>query len=183
MHKTRATTPDPLRTIDRFGKWSIGIGALLVLIGVVGIALPQLIALQAAYLIATLFVVGGLFWLLHAWRYSLGYWGDWLKPVLLLVAGLLLLRHPGGGIAMIGLLLAFYLLMDAFGSLALAAALKPFPGWGWMAFNGVVSLLLALLFLIGWPASSLYLVGLFLAISLLFDGLSLIYIGWLQQRL
>ena len=174
---------DPIRMIDRFGKWSIIIGALLVLIGLTGIVLPQVIALQLAYLIAILFIVGGVFWLAHALRYSLGYWSDWLKPVLLLISGLLLLQHPGGGIALIGLLLAFYLLMDAFGSFSLAQALKPFPGWGWMAFNGAVSLLLALLFLIGWPGTSLLLVGLFVSISLLFDGISLIYIGWMQRKM
>jgi len=41
-----------------------------------------------------------------------------------------------------GLLLSFYLLLDAFGSFALAQDLRPGPGWGWMLANGVVDLIL-----------------------------------------
>lgn len=175
--------PDPTGMNDRFGKWSIGVGIILVAIGLIGIFLPSVIALQAIYLIAFLFIVGGIFWLLHAARYSFGYWSDWLKPVLLLISGFLLLRYPGGGLGVIGLLLAFYLLMDAYGSFTLAMALRPFPGWGWMAFNSAVSLVLAVLFLIDWPQTSMYLIGLFIAISLLLDGLVLIYIGWIQRRM
>ena len=174
---------DPIRMIDRFGKWSIGIGILLIIIGLAGIFLPSLIALQAIYLTAFLFIVGGTFWLVHAARYSVGYWSDWLKPVLLLISGLLLLLYPAGGLAAIGLLLAFYLLLDAFGSFTMAMALRPFPGWKWMTFNGAVSLLLALLFLIDWPQSSIYLIGLFISISLLLDGIVLTYLGWVQQQI
>jgi len=182
-HELLTNPLNPLRMIDRFGKWSIAVGVILVAIGLIGVFLPSMIALQAIYLIAFLFIVGGVFWLLHAIRYSVGYWGDWLKPVLLLTSGLLLLRYPGGGLGVIGLLLAFYLLLDAYGSFTLAMALRPFPGWRWMAFNAAVSLLLAVLFLIDWPRTSMYLIGLFIAISLLLDGIVLIYIGWVQRRM
>jgi len=55
-------------------------------------------------------------------------------------------------------------------------------GWGWMVFNGIVSLLLALLFLIGWPATSMWLVGLYISISLLFDGGALVAIGMALRK-
>jgi uncharacterized membrane protein HdeD (DUF308 family) len=124
--------------------------------------------------------VGGVFWAFHAFKYS---WADWLKPALLVISGVLMFIYPMGGIAAIGLLLAVYLLLDAFGSFTIAAAMRPLRGWGWMAFNGLVSLFLAVLFLVGWPSTSLYLVGIYVAISLLFDGISLIYIGYLQRQL
>ena len=50
-----------------------------------------------------------------------------------------------------------------------------------MVFNGVISALLAILFLIGWPATSLWLVGLYVGISLVFDGWALITIGWMSR--
>ena len=81
-----------------------------------------------------------------------------------------------------GLLLAIYLLLDAFGSFALAQSIHPVVGWGWMTFNGVTSMLLALLFLIGWPSTSLWLVGLYVGIALLFDGLTLLAIGWALRK-
>jgi len=47
-----------------------------------------------------------------------------------------------------------------------------------MAINGLMSVALSIMFLLGWPQTSLWLVGLFVAISLFFDGLALIIIGW-----
>jgi uncharacterized membrane protein HdeD (DUF308 family) len=46
-----------------------------------------------------------------------------------------------------------------------------------MLFNGVMDILLAGVFLWGWPQSSLWLVGLFVSISLIFDGWALIMIS------
>jgi uncharacterized membrane protein HdeD (DUF308 family) len=82
----------------------------------------------------------------------------------------------------LGLLLAIYLLLDAFNSFALANAIHPPKGWVWMIFNGVTSLLLATLFLLGWPSTSLYLVGLYVGIGLLFDGWILFAIGWALRK-
>jgi len=102
---------------------------------------------------------------------------DWIKPALLFIIGSLMLFYPQSGVAAVGLLLAVYLFLDAFGSFVLAQLIHPFSGWGWMVFNGIVSLLLALLFLIGWPDSSMWLVGLYISISLLFDGGALVAVG------
>ncbi|HEC06720.1 MAG TPA: hypothetical protein ENJ12_07705 [Thiolapillus brandeum] len=166
----------------RFGRYSLIVGTLLILLGGVGIVLPELMSLETSVFIASLFLIGGIFWLSHAFKYSLRNWSDWLKPVLLLITGGLMLFYPLSGVAAVGLLLAIYLLMDAFGSFALASSLHGAPGGGWMIFNGVVSLFLAVLFLVGWPQTSMFLVGLYVAISLFFDGMALVYIGWIQRR-
>jgi len=72
--------------------------------------------------------------------------------------------------------------MDAFSSFVLAQSVYPGKGWGWMAINGVVSVLLAALFMIGWPETSYWLVGLYVAISLVFDGWALLFIGWALRK-
>jgi len=76
-----------------------------------------------------------------------------------------------------------FLLMDAFGSFLMAYHLKHMKGRGWMAFNGIISLLLASLFIIGWPVSSLWIVGLYISISLFFDGWALLSLAWVQKKL
>jgi uncharacterized membrane protein HdeD (DUF308 family) len=43
--------------------------------------------------------------------------------------------------------------------------------------NGIFSIVLAVIFLVGWPFSSLYLVGLFVGISLFIDGVVLLTLG------
>jgi uncharacterized membrane protein HdeD (DUF308 family) len=139
------------------------------------------LAITTSDLVSLLFIVGGGVWAWHTWQHGGGFM-SWLKPMLLLVSGVLMAANPLAGVAALALLLSFYLLMDAFGSFALASALRPAPGWLWMVVNGVMDLVLAFLFTISWPASSMLLVGIFVGISLLFDGAALIAIGWAQRK-
>ena len=176
------TDISPTTLAQQFGKYSLITGGILLIIGIAGIILPQLLSLQISVLIAVFMLFAGFFWASHTYTYNRKSLNDWLKPILLIVTGGLMLYTPLVSIAILGLLMSFYLLIDAFGSFSMAQALHPQKGWGWMAFNGLISLLLAILFLLGWPASSMFLVGLFIAISLIFDGLALISIGLLYRK-
>ena len=60
---------------------------------------------------------------------------------------------------------------------------RPLPGWGWLVASGVVTSLAGLVFLLGWPVNSLYLLGLILAFDLLFQGASAIALGFSLRRL
>ena len=180
---TEIDLKNKLNLTPNFGRLSLIAGILLIILGITGVILPELMSLEASILIASLFLIGGVFWLIHSFQARSKEWSEWLKPVLLLISGALMLFYPMTGVATIGLLLAFYLLIDAYGSFLMAYGLRPKKGWGWMVFNGVTSLVLAILFLIGWPVSSLWLVGVYISISLFFDGWGLLTIAWLQHKL
>src|SRR5271156_6104296 len=44
------------------------------------------------------------------------------------------------------------------------------PGWGWQAADGIITFVLGLLVLAQWPASGLWVIGLFIGIDLIFYG-------------
>jgi uncharacterized membrane protein HdeD (DUF308 family) len=44
------------------------------------------------------------------------------------------------------------------------------PGWGWQALSGIVTATLGVLVAAGWPASGLWMIGLFVGIDLVFFG-------------
>ena len=161
-----------------FGKYSIVVGILLMLVGITGAVLPQLMALEAVTFIAFFMLFAGGVWATHTYKYARTSVKEWLKPLLLIGLAAYLLFNPAIGIASLGLLLAFYLMLDAFASFMFAQVRHPHKGWGWMVFNGVFSVLLASLFLIGWPVTSLWIVGLYIAINLFFNGLTMTMIGW-----
>lgn len=167
--------------VKGFGRQTFWVGILLTLLGVVGVALPPILAVTTVELVSLLLLLGGGFWIWHAWRHRGGVMG-WLKPLLALTAGVLMLVSPVAGVAALALLLSFYLLLDAFGSFALALDLKPASGWVWMLINGLVDLALVALFTFTWPASSLMMVGIFVGVSLLFDGAALMAIGWTLRK-
>ncbi len=181
--KTQQEHIEVLATIPHFGSYSIIIGILLIALGCIGILLPGFMALEATLIIASLLIVGSIFWLVHAFNYKSYGWAQWLKPLILFVTGCLMLFYPMNGVAVIGLLLVVYLILDAFGSFIFAYITRPVLGGGWMVFNGITSLALAILFLIGWPESTIVIVGLYISISLFFDGWALLYMGWMQSKL
>ena len=53
----------------------------------------------------------------------------------------------------------------------LAFRLKPQRGWGWILFDGLLSIGLALLIAIGWPQSSLAFIGLLTGFTLILTGI------------
>jgi len=170
---------NPIRS---FGSFSRTVGMALIAVGVAGLVLPELVSLGTVVLFSGLLIGAGLLWAVHSYRYEPRRLTTWLKPVLLFSVGGLLLFSPEVGVAALGLLIAFYLLMDAISSFILAQLIHPVRGWGWMALNGVVSAVLALLFLSGWPDSSAWWVGLYISISLMFDGWALLTLGWVLRK-
>jgi len=163
--------------VKRFRKTSLAIGIALAIAGLVGVTMPQIISLVSEIFLGWLLVMAGVLAGYIVFLSRGRSISAWLKPVLLIITGALFLFTPLIGIATMALLLTFYLLLDAFASFGLAYDYRPLHGWVWMAFNGVLSLLLAFFVLIGWPATSAMLVGIYIGISLLFDGLALIFMS------
>jgi len=170
------------KSLGKFGPYTFVTGILLIILGTVAIFLPGLMSLGVAIFAGWLLLIGGVFWAIHTYQYDAKSFMNWLKPALLVGVGLLMLVYPISGVAAVGMMLSIYLFLDAFGSFALAHLIRPVKGWGWMVFNGVISFLLATLFLIGWPATSMWLVGLYVGISLLFDGWALLALGWTFRK-
>lgn len=169
--------PQSSNTLKRFGTHSFWVGIVLLIVGTLGVFLPVMMSMVTIALLASLLFAGGLLWLWHSISHGAG-WYDWIKPIVLLVAGGLIAYKPWSGVAGVALLITVYLLLDAIASFSLAQGVKGKRGYGWMIASGGVDILLAIVFLWGWPQSSLWMVGLFVGISLIFDGWALVMIGW-----
>ncbi len=152
------------------------IGVLLLLLGFAGFFLPGAISLATDVIIASLLIVGGVFWGFHGISDNPKNLFNWLKPILLVGAGVIMLLFPATSIEALALWLAAYLLLDMTSSFIIAIRSRPASGWGWMMFNGMVSLLLAVMILGNWPGISLWIVGVYVSISLMFDGIALLAI-------
>jgi uncharacterized membrane protein HdeD (DUF308 family) len=169
--------------VDNFKKYSKISGTIFILIGLVGIIFPTFMSFTAISFVAYLMLFAGVFsgWL--TWQSSQNDWAGWLKSFLLIGTSLFILFYPMEGIAALGLLFAIYFFMDAFSGFGLAFSLKPQKVWWIWFFNAVTSLALGTIFVIGWPFSSLFMVGLFVGISLLFDGIALLMGGKFLENL
>ncbi len=153
------------------------LAVLLMIMGVLGILLPQVLTMVLSVFIGLLLLLAGIVAAYLTWLNYFRSGLAWLKPFLLVVLGLLLIFRPIAGAATLGLLLIVYFLLDGFFSITFSLALRPIRGWGWTMFNGILSMLLAGIFLVGWPFAAAWLVGLLVGISLLMDGLALLMLA------
>ena len=152
-------------------------GILLVLVGLAGIVVPSVMGLAISLLIAVLLILAGILSGYLAWSSYNRAGAGWMKAIILVVLGLLVAFYPQAGSAAIGLVLIIYFLMDGFANVVLSLELKPLPGWGWTLLNGIVSLVLGVVFIAGWPFNAHWLVGLLVGISLLLDGVALLMLA------
>ena len=167
----------PQDFIKTFEKSILIAGALLAALGVIGVLAPHIVSFTIEIFLGILMIAGGIFFAYYSYQYHTRSFIGWLKPVILILVGALFLIKPGAGIAAFTLLVTFYLLVDAYAGFGLAYIRYPAPGWGWLLLNGLLSLTLAVLLLVGWPGTSPVFLGLYISISLLFDGISLFMLG------
>ncbi len=163
--------------LQKFRKHSILAGIILTLIGLIGIILPPIISLSISFFIGALLFISGI---ISGYQVVVSYHKNmmaWLKPFLLTVTGILIVLYPVAGIAAIGIMLAIYFLMDSFAGFSMMFELKEIKGSFWLLINSIISLILGIILIIDWPTSNIFLVGLFVGISLFMDGITLLILG------
>ena len=175
--------PNDDNLLKSFSKYSKIGGFIFIVLGLLGIFFPSFMSIATVLFIGWLMVFSGFLAGYFTWITDKEEWLGWLKAFVLIVVGLFLVFYPMHGIAAVGLLLAIYLLLDAFTSISIAFTMRPLKGWWLWLLNSVLSLVLAAIFLVGWPFSSVWLVGLFIGISLFFDGFALLMMGTFFKKI
>lgn len=154
--------------------WSIALSVVLIAAGIVAIASPLAAGIAANVFVAWVLVFSGGVHLVFAWYHpsTRGLIWELLVGVLYIFIGAYLLMHPVAGLESLTLALAIYLLLESVLEFVLGFTLRPLPGSGWLLFDGIVTLILALMIWRAWPSSSAWAIGLLVGISMLFSGTS-----------
>ena len=158
--------------------WFVLLGVLLVVLGTVALGSMVVASLAAAVAIGALLLLGGVaeavgaFWC-RCWS---GFFLELLSGVLSIVVGLLFLRAPVGALAALTLLVACFLMVGGIFKIVAAVAYH-FAAWGWSLAGGIIDVVLGLMIWQGWPASSLWVIGVFVGVNLIFRGFNSIALG------
>ncbi len=157
----------------------IGLGVLNMILGFVAIGSPWMAGTVAVMIIGVMLLLSGIFEILHAFSSPGGKPGFlmFLGGLLALAGGGLVLARPLYGLAVLALILAVYFAVDGITRMTCALKARPLPGWGWMLFNGLVSLFLGLMIWRGWPLSGLWAVGILVGIRIFMAGLTMLVLG------
>ncbi|MBV8119292.1 MAG: HdeD family acid-resistance protein [Alphaproteobacteria bacterium] len=152
-------------------------GAVMMVLGLLAIAVPEVASLAITILIGWLFFVGGIFRTISLLQHrNMPGFGWSLATALLAIAlGLILLLRPIAGVLTLTIALVIFFILEGVSAILLAIEhRRHLPSWGWVLFSGLVDLLLAFLIWDGWPSSAGWAIGLLVGINMVFLGLSLI---------
>jgi len=151
-------------------------GVLTILFGLLAIGSPLYSGLAVAVMVGFALVAAGISMTIFAFQApSLG--RGILKLLfgaLTVFVGLAALAQPGIALAKLTLLLGAYFLADGVMTMIVAFNVKPQPGWGWMTFNGIVTIMLGWMILKGWPVSGVWAIGILVGVRLLFAGMTML---------
>jgi len=152
--------------------WSIGLSVLMIVAGVLAIASPLAAGIAVNLLIAWLLIFSGCAHLVFAWytRDAGGFLWELLLGILYICTGAYLLTHPLAGLMSLTIALAIYLFLKSILEFVLGFTLRPLPGTGWLFFDGIVSLILAVMIWRTWPTNTPWIIGTLVGISMLFSG-------------
>ena len=180
--------PHPLRheldVLQGSWVWYLVLGVLLIVTGFLAMGSPFITELAVVGMISVLLMIGGIgqivgaFW---ARRWS-GFFGLVLVGILYTLVGLATFRHPVVTIEVMTLVIALSLMIGGIFRIVSALAVR-YPHWGWVLANGVISLLLGIMIWRQWPAASLWIIGLFVGIDLIFNGVTWVTVALALRRL
>lgn len=151
----------------------IGVGILLIVLGIVAVALPNVTTLVAETWIAIILASAGASNIFYAIQTrSEGFIWKLLLGILYVATGIMLFVYPLTGILTLTLLLGSFLLTEGVFELILAFRVRPRPNWGWLLANGIVTLVLGGLVWFQWPSNAPWLLGTLVGVSVLSTGVS-----------
>jgi len=155
------------------------LGILMIVLGTIGLFQPIAYTLATTIFFGALLVVAGgtgiaASFKLHGWK---GKAAAIVLALLYLAGGALLLLHPVLGALSLTLVVAAFLTAAGVVKIWMGFAHKEQSGWGWIVASGALSILLGILIYAEFPGSGLWVLGLFLAIELMFDGWGLVMLA------
>ena len=164
--------------------WLLALGVLLIVLGTVGLWMSFAMTLATVIMFGALLMVGGVFQLLNA--FQLKGWKSVLWHVLIallyIAAGIVIFTDPVFASLSLTIALAWILIAVGLLRILMALQLRPANGWVWPLVSGVISILLGAMILAQWPTSGLWVIGLFVAIEMIVNGWSSVFIALAARK-
>jgi len=165
--------------------WLVTLGVVMLVLGSLAIIFPAVTSVSMTVLFGILLLVGGAVRLVSMFHNESV--GDFFLKVLgaaiYIIAGVLLLVYPLTATVTLTLILGFYFIAQGVASLVISAANYGKKSWGWMLFNGLVSLALGILIWASLPSSAAWAIGLLVGIGLIIDGWAIIMAAWMKRSM
>lgn len=157
--------------------WMIALSISLIILGVLAILLPGIASAFFTSVIGWITLVSGAVMIVQSFQSKpvRGFWLNLIVGIFYVIAGIYILFNLGA--AVLALTFAFGILFIVEGIYTIIMAFTNRSGhrMSWLvALNGIITLILGIMVLNRFPFSAIWLIGLYMGISLLMSGVSLL---------
>lgn len=158
--------------------WVAGIlAALELVLGFILLGFPFLLGLSAVWVAGFVLAVAGLVRLVQSITRRENRWWNLLAAFLYLLVGVFTVLMPALSMEWWTLLIGASLVTVGIMRMGIAIGLWNTTGRFWRIFNALVSLVLGVLIIWGWPESSVWLIGTLIAVEMIFSGWTLMFLA------
>jgi uncharacterized membrane protein HdeD (DUF308 family) len=159
--------------------WIVALGVVYVIAGIIALGSVVSATVATVFVVGIMMIIAGVAEVINAFQIKT--WGKflfWLAlGILYIVAGFVAWDNPLLTAVWLTLILGAALVASGLMRIFLAFNMKEGTPWIWVVVSGVITLLLGVIILIHWPISSLWTLGIFLGVDLVFAGASWIGVG------
>jgi uncharacterized membrane protein HdeD (DUF308 family) len=180
-----STAPSTLSgLVPKAINWSIALSILLILAGFFAILVPVISGLGITLLFGWLMILSGITHLVFAFKTHTtgGVIWEIIIGIIYLFTGIYLIFHPVAALFALTLILACYLFFEAIFEFVQYFQIRPRHGAGWLLVDGIITLILAIMIWRSWPASSVWVIGTLVGISMIFSGFSRLMLSFAAKR-
>ena len=153
-------------------------------LGFLAVAVPFAATLVSTLFLGWLLIVGGVVHAVHAARSRtwLGFPWEVLSAVLHVVAGVLVVAFPLAGTLTLTLVLAAFFTAEGVLKIFRAVQHRGMERWGFLLFDGIVTLALGVLIWTQWPGAAVWVIGLLVGVELLIGGMAMLSLAAAAAR-
>jgi len=173
--------PDQLK---RSWRWVLGMGLILVLLGTIGLGALVVLTLASILLLGVFLIIAGIVQFIDVLK-SKRQKGTILRTtiaLLYIIGGTIVVYDPILASSIVTIMLAWILIVIGTTRVAMAITHRDTQVWGWLFFAGLCAVVLGVLILMQLPISALWVIGLFIAVELIINGWSYIFIAFSMRR-
>jgi uncharacterized membrane protein HdeD (DUF308 family) len=169
-----------LGMVTKNRKRLMGYGILSLIFGFIGLYMSTMMTITTILILGIFMLIVGIVFIVESFS-SPDWQGKLLNlglSILYIGVGVVTIVNPVAAAVWFTLFLAVFLAMIGILRIIMAFQIRERTrAWTWVAFGGVLNLVLGMLVYMGWPQSGLWVIGMFISIELIIHGINAIILS------
>ena len=158
----------------------MGLGILSVILGIIGTYMSVVMTMVSILILGIFVIIVGIWYITEAFSAPdwVGKIFDLIVAFLYIVTGIFIVMNPAtSAVWFTAVISGFFMIVGVIRITTGLKAKDEVRGWGWMVFSGLLTLGLGIMIAIEWPAAGLWVIGLFISIELIIQGINAIMLS------